>query len=185
LNPDESAKKHFEQISIAYETLSDEAKKQVYDNAQGFASSRGSGAFTDYHSQRKRRANSTIFSDEEGNTDDEYYDLYRGRKSDRRTMPGRRANRTHEEAFSQWRQQQAADQFWRQSAESETQAGSHRAGSKEQFRKQVYDEFDEFFDFKRQSAEEGVTRDDTRGADLKTEVELEFVDAIIGAKARL
>ena len=32
LNPDESAKKQFELISLAYETLSDDQKKQLYDN---------------------------------------------------------------------------------------------------------------------------------------------------------
>jgi DnaJ-class molecular chaperone len=32
LNPDDSAKKQFEKISLAYETLSDSSKKQLYDN---------------------------------------------------------------------------------------------------------------------------------------------------------
>ena len=46
----------------------------------------------------------------------------------------------------------------------------------------MFDEFDEFFDFRRQAAEQGVTRDDTRGADYKAEVEVSFVDAIVGTK---
>lgn len=32
LNPDESARIQFEKIQISYETLSDESKKQIYDN---------------------------------------------------------------------------------------------------------------------------------------------------------
>ena len=32
LNPDDSARIQFEKISLAYETLSDEQKKHVYDN---------------------------------------------------------------------------------------------------------------------------------------------------------
>ena len=49
----------------------------------------------------------------------------------------------------------------------------------------MFDEFDEFFDFKRQAAEAGITRDDTRGADYKADVEIAFVEAITGTKVSL
>jgi curved DNA-binding protein CbpA len=64
---------------------------------------------------------STVFSDDE----EEYKDLYR---KDKRTMP----NRAHQS------KEPRAD-FWGDAAKKET---------KEQFRKQVFDDFDEFFDFK-------------------------------------
>lgn len=89
MNPDESAKKQFELISLAYETLSDDQKKQLYDNQNGFGARSGNSSFRDYHSHKKRRANSTIFSDDEQDSEEEYYDLYRRRGSDKRTMPGR------------------------------------------------------------------------------------------------
>ena len=44
----------------------------------------------------------------------------------------------------------------------------------------MWDEFDEFFDFAAERNEQGITRDDTRGADYKTNVELEFEDALSG-----
>lgn len=49
----------------------------------------------------------------------------------------------------------------------------------------MFDEFDEFFDFKRQAAESGITRDDTRGADYKAEIEVDFVQAILGTKVEV
>ena len=49
----------------------------------------------------------------------------------------------------------------------------------------MFDEFDEYFDFKRQTEEAGVTRDDTKGADYKSEVEIGFEDAINGTKVEI
>ena len=73
LNPDESARVQFEKISLAYEELSDASKKQLYDNKHGFGAkrSREGGGFRDYHSHKRKRANSTIFSDDEQDSDPE------------------------------------------------------------------------------------------------------------------
>jgi molecular chaperone DnaJ len=49
----------------------------------------------------------------------------------------------------------------------------------------VFDEFDEFFDFKRQAAETGVNRDDTRGADYKSDVDISFVQAVLGTRVKV
>ena len=49
----------------------------------------------------------------------------------------------------------------------------------------MFDEFDEYFDFKRQTEEAGVTRDDTKGADYKSEVEIDFEAAITGTKVEV
>lgn len=54
------------------------------------------------------------------------------------------------------------------------EAEKHGSQSKEQFRKTVFDDFDEFFDFKQDQREEGVTRDDTKGADYRTKVTITF-----------
>ena len=53
------------------------------------------------------------------------------------------------------------------------------------FERKVHDEFDEFFDFKRQAQEEGITRDDTKGADYKTEITIDFMDAITDTKVEI
>ena len=179
LNPNESARLQFEKISAAYETLSDESKKQIYDNTHGFGKrrSRDGGSFRDYHQHKNRRANSTIFSDDENDADaeEEYYDLYR--RKDNRTMPGRDQQN---DANMGWRQRKAAEQFWNDNKKKKA-----ASSTKEQFRQEVFDEFDEFFDFKRQAAESGVTRDDTIGADLKTEISIEFTEAINGKKVEI
>jgi len=60
-------------------------------------------------------------------------------------------------------------------------AEKHEKQSKEQFRKTVFDDFDEFFDFKQDQREEGVTRDDTKGADYRTKVTITFDQAVQGA----
>lgn len=64
--------------------------------------------------------------------------------------------------------------FWGDAMKSE-------ASNKEHFRKKVFDDFDEFFDFKQEQREEGVTRDDTRGADYKARVTIDFIQAVKGA----
>ena len=100
-------------------------------------------------------------------------------------MPGQGGRRNAaEDAFNKWKSQRQSDQFWSE-ASSRKESGGRAEGNKEKFRQQVFDEFDEFFDFKRQAAEEGITRDDTRGADLKTEIEVSFVDSIVGAKVQI
>ncbi len=52
------------------------------------------------------------------------------------------------------------------------------ASNKEQFRKKIFDDFDEFFDFKQEQKEEGVTRDDTWGVDYKAKVTIDFIQAV-------
>ena len=55
---------------------------------------------------------------------------------------------------------------------------------KQQFKKQTWDEFDEFFDFK-VGDESGITRDDTRGVDIRHDVEIDFVSAINGVNVEI
>lgn len=67
-------------------------------------------------------------------------------------------------------QQKASDNFWKDAQNHAKSYTDHRNEDKEKFRQQTFDEFDEFFDFKRQAAESGIARDDTRGADYTAEV---------------
>lgn len=53
---------------------------------------------------------------------------------------------------------------------------------KDDFAKNVWDEFDEFFAFHDQRDSGPSARDDTRGADLKADVEVEFLDAVNGVR---
>jgi molecular chaperone DnaJ len=58
-----------------------------------------------------------------------------------------------------------------------------KANSRE-FKKQTWDEFDEFFDFK-DSQNENVARDDTRGSNIKLDVEIDFLDSLKGCSVEL
>jgi len=78
-----------------------------------------------------------VVSDDE----DDWFEI---KRQDKRTMPK-----------SHWQQKAATDQFWRDAAEK----------GKEQFKKQTFDEFDDFFDFKQTLDDRNVTRDDTRGTE--------------------
>lgn len=171
LNPDASARALFERISQAYETLSDEAKRQTYDQANniggGGRSSRGG------RSHAQRRANSTIFSDDEVDEEEEYYDLYK-RKRGKRTVPNEERFQREKEKWRKKREQEERD-FWDQKQHAEKMENA-----KENFRRATFDDFDDFFDFK--DADKNVARDDTRGADIKTEVTVNFLDAVQGTR---
>lgn len=47
----------------------------------------------------------------------------------------------------------------------------------------MWDEFDDFFAFSQERDTGPSTRDDTKGADYKAEVEINFMDAVKGVKA--
>ena len=49
---------------------------------------------------------------------------------------------------------------------------------KDRFAKNVWDEFDEFFAFHSDSGPS--SRDDTKGADYKADIDIEFLDAALG-----
>jgi len=53
------------------------------------------------------------------------------------------------------------------------------------FAKEVWDDFDDFFDFKSGQSDQNVQRDDTKGADIKENIEVEFEDAIRGTKCKI
>lgn len=99
-------------------------------------------------------------------------------------MPGQGGSRQSEQEkhFNRWKQQRQSDEFWSKASGKPKNGESE---SKEQFKQQVFDEFDEFFDFKRQEAESSVSRDDTKGADYKIEVEVDFMQAVLGAKVKV
>ena len=78
MNSAKDAKDKFEKIAIAYETLSDDQKRDVYDQKQGYSKT-GTG-FKDYHSSAAQdAARKAAFSD-----DEEWYDL---KRKDNRTNP--------------------------------------------------------------------------------------------------
>ena len=48
----------------------------------------------------------------------------------------------------------------------------------------MFDEFDDFFDFSSDKRYDPL-RDDTKGADLKTDFDIEFLDAVNGADLKV
>lgn len=101
-------------------------------------------------------------------SDDEYESF-----TDRRTKPQSGG------AGSEWRHDpRAGEKFW-----EDVNAKENR--TKEDFARKVWDEFDDFFDFSKDSNKEekasGI-RDETKGADYKAEIEIEFMDAFKGVK---
>ena len=117
----------------------------------------GRSQFQDMHfssqNARARAASSGMYSD------DEYQNF------DRRTKPQR--------SDEQWKHDtRAGKQFW-EDVEREGQPKS-----KDDYAKRVWDEFDEFFDFDDKS----TARDETKGADYKAEISVEFMDAFKGVK---
>jgi DnaJ-class molecular chaperone len=54
--------------------------------------------------------------------------------------------------------------------------------TREDFARNVWDEFDEFFSFQNNKDAGPSARDDTKGADYKAEVEINFMDAVKGVK---
>ena len=52
-----------------------------------------------------------------------------------------------------------------------------------QYRRQFFDEFDEFFNFTDQGYD--ATRDDTKGADVKLNIDINFIDAINGCDTEI
>jgi len=53
------------------------------------------------------------------------------------------------------------------------------AEAKRKYQSQIFEEFDDFFNF---SDSQDVSRDDTTGADVKLELELEFLEGINGCE---
>jgi len=71
--------------------------------------------------------------------------------------------------------------FWEQSAKEGNRGKSEREyhdESKRMYEQQVFEEFDDFFNFS--DNHHDPARDDTKGADLKKEVEIDFLDAVHG-----
>ena len=78
--------------------------------------------------------------------------------------------------------------FWKEAEESQGRdqdtATWDKERDKENFQRKVFDEFDDFFDF---SSDQGYDplRDDTKGADYKTDLNIEFLDAVNGADLKI
>ena len=71
VNPNADARTNFEKITKAYETLSDQVKRDQYDQQNGLVRSK-----VDFTGNARK----TVFSDDE----DDYYDL---KQNDKRTKP--------------------------------------------------------------------------------------------------
>lgn len=155
LNSGADARDKFEKVSKAYEMLSDSAKKEMYDQQMGF----GRSQFNDMHfsNQSAARARSTVYSDDEYESMD---------KSDKRTKPM--------SGGGQRRKQQGSQQFWED---------VNKESAKEEYAKKHWDEFDDFFEFNSaNSQQQSHLKDETKGADYKADVTIEFMDSFKGVK---
>lgn len=129
----------------------------------------GRSQFQDMHfsSQQARNRASGVYSDDE-------YESMAG--SDKRTKP--KSGGTS----GGWRHDARAGQgFW----EDHTKRTEGESGQKykEDFAKKVWDEFDDFFDFNDSTQRtKRAEKDETKGADYKADLEIEFVDAFKGVK---
>lgn len=139
----------------------------------------------------KARARAAAYSD------DEYQDISRFQ---RRKSRARRASMRMEDEEDWANQdlgfdsgdQEAANEFWRDAESSGKRSRREKrkwtrttfGEDREAFNKKVFDEFDEFFNFNDQT-DYDPHRDDTRGADIKLELELDFLEAVCGTEKEI
>jgi DnaJ-class molecular chaperone len=103
-------------------------------------------------------------------------------KTDKRTKPKSGMN------DQKWRYDQSAgERFW-QDVEGQKSARKGGTTREQDYAKQVWDEFDDFFNFKQGGAEAPESdsphglKDETKGADYKANVDIEFMDSFKGIK---
>ena len=101
-------------------------------------------------------------------------------KTDRRTKPKSGGN------DQKWRYDQTAgERFW-QDVEGQKSARKGGTTREQDYARQVWDEFDDFFDFNKQEAAGGNSphglKDETKGADYKANIEIDFMDSFKGVK---
>ena len=74
----------------------------------------------------------------------------------------------------------ARKEFWENAEQNNSKRGrTYYNESKAQYEKKVFDEFDEFFNFS-DNAGYDASRDDTKGADYKADLVIDFIEAING-----
>lgn len=76
--------------------------------------------------------------------------------------------------------EQARREFWEQ---AEREGRGSRMDQKQQFQEAVFDDFDEFFNFNDSGYD--PSRDDTKGADYKAELETDFIAAVNGCETQI
>jgi DnaJ-class molecular chaperone len=151
-------------LDRAYETLSDQTKKDAYDQQMGF----GRSQFQDMHfSSQQARQRSGVFSD------DEYENI---NPTDRRSRPKSNTE-------GNWSNDARAGQKFWEDTEARG-AGGSKGGPKhrEDFARKVWDEFDDFFDFNDNDKRTESARDETKGGDYKADLEITLDDAFKGVK---
>jgi hypothetical protein len=136
----------------------------------------GRSTFQDMHfSGAARDRQSGVYSD------DEYESMS---KTDKRTKPKSGMN------DQKWKYDETAgERFWQ---DVEGQTGPRKGGTTrdQDYAKQVWDEFDDFFDFNKQGANQQESpngsphglKDETKGTDYKANVDIEFMDSFKGLK---
>ncbi|CDW82025.1 chaperone protein [Stylonychia lemnae] len=160
LNPGQEARSKFDQVSKAYEVLSDNTKKDSYDQQMGF----GKTNMNDFNYNQTARSGSRSAGTY---SDDEYQNVYQDKRTKPKRDPGYQQNN--------WQFNEKAGEQFRKDSEDHANAKQH--ATKEDFAKKVWDEFDDFFQFNDTNSH---SRDDTKGADYKADIEIEFMDAVKG-----
>ena len=73
----------------------------------------------------------------------------------------------------------ARREFWESTEGRQRRGRTTYNESKAEYEKRVFDEFDDFFNFT-DNANYDASRDDTKGADYKADLQIDFVEAING-----
>lgn len=121
-------------------------------------------------------------------SDDDYEDLSRFQ---RRRRKGERFNKAKSDLNSDFSRSYAPPdeeqqrQFWEEVKRSGARdTREQQEAAKARYQKAVFDEFDEFFNFTSED-EQKATRDDTVGADIKFEIEIDFLEGIMGCEKEI
>lgn len=169
-------------VQKAYETLSDASKRDAYDEQQGLGAA-GRGQFN----RGMAKARAAAYSD------DEYEDMtkHQRRRGPRRSGDGNYDRRWEDDGSHFAGMGQRDDKAWKDFFEESDERGRTHGRDTSRRQRTVYegdgdyetkffDDFDDFFNFNDNSYD--ATRDDTKGADYKADLEVSFLDSINGCE---